>query len=366
MMNLLKVDRFWLTYFLIRLFYLFFTVLVYAKLTPLGDTSRYMSAGFFFTWEIFYRSTFLLDFLGGILGRIGGGSNVLSNLPFTIISFYITKWAIETLNFRKTENNVILLFLISLPNFCIWTSVCSKEVFGLIFSAILGVLIIRFLNGDYNIGKKDFVAFYLCAMFKPQYLLVIVESLLLIYLLKKYCKSLSIKLLVLSFLVFFNILCLYWARDTINQYADIMFVNFDHPNASSTRNENIWIEEDDFFKKAPLGMFVAFWGPSIDQMLSKPAHFVTGLESVIILILFLRMARRPLKRFFFKGKIDIPIVPVYWILFTGICFMHYPFGIFNSGSAIRYRTNFIFLFIILLLYMHSYYNNNQYIKHSKL
>lgn len=361
-----KVDRFWFTYFLIRLFYLFFAVLVYAKLTPLGDTDRYMSAGFFFSWKIFYQSTWLLDFLGGILGGLLGGSNVVSNLPFTVFSFCIIKWAIEELNFKiPAGNNMLLLILISLPNFCVWTSVCSKEVFGLLFSAILGVLIIRFFNRDYKIKKKDWLALYLCLMFKPQYLPAILECLLLIYLFNEYCKNLRSKALLFIFIIAVNVGGLYLVRDTVNMYADIMFLNFDNPEASSNRNENIWMKENDFYKEAPLGMLVAFWGPTINEMFSKPTHFLAGLESIIMLVLFIRMAKQPLIRLVFDGKYNATIIPAYWILFTGICFMHYPFGIFNSGSAIRYRTNFIFLFIILLMYIHFHYQKKHLIRYSK-
>lgn len=350
-----KVNKFWFTYFLIRLFYLLFTILIYNKFTNIGDTFRYLAGSVSFTPNIFINSTNLMDFTGGILGTILGRSGILPNIPFTLLSFYTIKWAIEKLEYRKYINKYILLTIISLPNFCIWTSVCSKETIGLAFSSILGVLLVNYLKGDYKIRERDFFAFYLCLLFKPQYLPFILQGLVCIYWMQKYCKKAISQFLFGLFIISMNVIVLYLISDIVNQYAEMIPIHFTSYDGSSNRNENIWIHENDFFIKAPIGMFTVFFGPTLNEMLSKPTHLIAGIESTFMLILFIYLCWKTISHFYYTSRFNATIIPTYFIIFSGICLLHYPFGIFNPGSAIRYRTNFIFLFIILLMYLYARY-----------
>lgn len=352
-----KVDKFWFTYFIIRVFYLLFAVLIFGRIATLGDTEQYLNAGLHFDVSAFYRSTFLMGCIGGSIGSLLGGSNIISNFPFMLISFGVVKWAIDELNLRKFVGAPLILVLISLPNFCIWTSVCSKEVFGLIFSAIFGVLFVNFLEGRYRLGKRDFLAAYLCVLFKPQYFPFIVQALFLIYLMNEKFKTPKSRLGVGVFFIACNLCGLYLLRDIVNEYADMMYVHFSLDGAESTR-DNIWLKEDDFFYKAPLGMFVAFWGPTLGEMIAKPTHLMAGLESVLLCVLLVYLCSRMLVRFLRGAKVHAVLFPVYFIVITGICLLHYPFGIFNPGSAIRYRTNFIFLFVLLFLHLYVYYKKS--------
>lgn len=350
-----KVNRFWFTYFLIRLFYLLFTILIYGKFTILGDTGRYLGAGINFSPSIFYNSTALMDCVGGLTGTLLGGSNVISNFPSMLISFFSVKWVVEKLEFRKCINKNLLLILISFPNFCIWTSVFSKEMVGLVFSSILGVLLVNYLKGDYKIRKRDFFAFYLCLIFKPQYFPFILQGLVCVYWMQKYCKRAISQFLFGAFVIIMNLFVLYLISDIVNQYAEMIPIHFTSYDGGSNRNENIWIHENDFFIKAPIGMFTAFFGPTLNEMLSKPTHLIAGIESTFMLILFIYLCWKTISHFYYTSRFNATIIPTYFIIFSGICLLHYPFGIFNPGSAIRYRTNFIFLFIILLMYLYARY-----------
>lgn len=352
----IKVDKFWLYYFCIRIFYLFFSVLIYSRLTTLGDTNRYLTASLSSWADLgwLYSSTKMMDAIGSIFGILGG-SNVVSNLPFTILSFCIIKWSIDKFHFRDSIDNRLLLLVISLPNFCVWTSVCSKETVGLFFSAILGSLVLDFLDGNYAIRKKHILAFYLCLVFKPQYLPFILQGLFLIYMMNKYLMSMRAKIFLGVLVILCNLLFLYLISDLINKYASIMYLHFDDPNANSTR-ENIWTEENDFFYEAPLGMFVAFFGPTLSEMLHSPVHLMAGLESCVILGLLLLLGSGLILRLLKKYRLNVIIFFSYFVIITGIALLHYPFGIFNPGSAIRYRTNFLYLFILLFLYLCKYYN----------
>lgn len=345
----IRIERFWFTYFVIRIIYLIFTIYVYAKLTQLGDTARYLTASLSSLTDIslLWNSTKMMDAIGSIIGLLGG-YNILSNLFFTLLSFFTIKWVIDKYDFRQYINNKLLLVILSLPNFCVWTSICSKETIGLLFSAILGSLILDFSNGYYVVKKRHILGIYLCLVFKPQYFPFIAQGLFLIYWMNRFCRTISGKIYLGCFIVLCNLIVLYLFKDVVNEYADVMYTHFNLSDAKSTR-ENLWLNDNDFFYEAPRGMFVAFFGPTLTEMLHSPTHLMAGIESFILLILFIVLGSRFLYRLFYNYKLNVTIFFSYFIIITGIALLHYPFGIFNPGSAIRYRTNFLFLFILLFL-----------------
>ncbi|MDC2014725.1 hypothetical protein ABH007_20630 [Bacteroides thetaiotaomicron] len=356
----IRIDRFWLYYFIIRILFLIFTVYVYARLTQLGDTERYLNASLnsIMDFSFLWNSTKMMDAIGS-LGSVLGGSNILTNLPFTLLSFFTIKWVIDKYQFCQYINNCFLLFILSLPNFCIWTSVCSKETIGLVFSAILGSLVLDFLNGNYVIQKKHLFAVYLCLLFKPQYFLFIAQGLFVIYVMNHFCKTALRKMFFGCLMVVCNLMILYLIKDVVNEYADVMYAHFDLNDAKSTR-DNPWLKANDFFYEAPQGMFVAFFGPTLSEMMHTPTHLIAGIESCVLLILFIILGGKFLYRLLYQYKLNVTIFFSYFIIITGIALLHYPFGIFNPGSAIRYRTNFLFLFILLFLYLQKIYKSKFY------
>lgn len=346
-----RFSKFWLTYFCVRIFYLFFDVFLYNRFSHLGDTSRYLQGGIGDeNGSPLINSTFLMDTIGGILGNLSGGNELLANLPFTIISFYCVYWSITILKISRYINKYLLFVLISLPNFCIWTSVFSKETFGLIFSSILGVLYINFLKGDFKIRFRDLFALYLCIVFKAQYLPFILIGLAYIYLCKKFIKSPYQQMIFGVLIMSIAIVVLYVIRDIVDALALQMYAHFDFPG-SSTR-ENIFTQPGDFYRVAPIGIFIAFVGPTFNEMFASPLALIAGIEGIAIIGIFLMLTSRFLIRIF--SKLRVNPIPFFSIMFTtiGILFIHYPFGIFNMGSAIRYRTNFIYFFILLFIYLY--------------
>jgi len=351
--NRYKINRFWLCYFIIRLFYLLFSVLIYARLTTLGDTENYLSGTIIpFSLRIFFDSTFFMFFFGRIIGSLFLGNMILANFPAMLISFFIIKWAVEKLELRKYINNVFLMTIISFPNFSIWTSIWSKETFGLVFAAIIAVLIIDFIKGNYKIKKIDILGFYLCLLFNPQFMPFILQGLIFIYMAHNFLKYKPMGQLWLA-IVFLciNILFLYIMRDLVNLYAGRMHAYFVFPGAGATR-DNIFLEDYDFFRHLPWGMFIAFFGPTLGEMKENPLHAIAGIESLLKIFFFFYLSKYVFIKTFLKRRIPLVLPISYLMIFTGILFIHYPFGVFNSGSAIRYRSRFIFMFIILLLYLY--------------
>jgi len=346
-----KISRFWLCYFFIRLFYLFFTIYVFRRLTPLGDTGRYLWANVPFSLRLFHDSTYFMDFFGGRIGSFFGRDMLLSNIPAMLISFFTIRWVVEKLSLRKYVNNVLLIITLSLPTFSIWTSVWSKETFGLVFSAIIAVLIINFLNGNYKIKVIDIVGLYLCFLFRPHFLPFIFQGLVFIYIARNFMYHKPASQLGLAIIFFsINILFLFLIRGIINIYVEMLYTHF--PADAGATRDNIFLEEYDFFRYLPWGMFISFFGPTLSEMIETPTHAIAGIESIFILLLFFYLSKHIYIRYLLKLRIPSLLTISYLIIFSGFLLVQYPLGIFNPGSAIRYRSRFIFLFILLLLYLY--------------
>ena len=327
----------------------FFAIYIYSKITILGDTFSYLSGtvqefqdldllsstGFMMKLGHFFKAIFIND--------------AIACFPFLYLAYWGIKYPVQ-----KHGKNLIgpfFIVLLLLPNFNIYTSIISKEAVGCFFSGILASWVINYIEKDFKIKLIFLIASGLCIQFKPQYFIFVFEALLFLYLSSKLKRKFSIALLAI-FIWTVNISAIYLNLDTINKFASLLDLNFYLDSAGSTREISYFQETNGIIHHLPDGMFTAFFGPTMSEMLQKPAHFFAGLESILIvgifsLLVFLSVV---------KHKITSRIFWAYSFIFIGILAVHYPFGIFNPGSAIRYRENFYLLFVILLVYM--YKQNN--------
>jgi hypothetical protein len=351
MISKLKFRKVWVIYFFIKLFYMFFAVLVFSRLTTLGDTLDYLHAPLYLTPHILFSSTELMKF-SGALCKLIFRSDALACLPFMLLSFYGIYYAVNRLNLYRYATIIVIIF--SLPNFCVWTSILGKEAVGCFFSAVIAVMLTQKMKGKYRLKLIDYIALYLCLIFKPQYLLFITQAWVFLTIVKKFKEKKYFPMIFGALIIMLNVATVYFCRDLIDILAKGMAIHFQSsdPNlAHSTRSEKPWLEQYGFFHTAPYGMFIAFFGPTINEMLSKPAQLLAGLESIFLLacLSFLFLPRLKYNIRFFRFN---PIIFVtYVIVFAGILFVQYPFGFLNPGSAIRYRSNFYVLFVVLLIYL---------------
>ena len=327
-----------------------FAITVYSKLTTLGDTFDYLNAPLSFSIKIFYSSTSMMQFLGSLLKTIFK-LDVLACFPFMLLSFYGIYYAVVQLNLYRYAVYILILF--SLPNFGVWTSILGKEAVGCFSLSVIAVIIIKRLRGKYRLKPIHYLALYLCFVFKPQYLIFVLQTIVFLWITNRFADKRYFPLILGSIIILMNLLALYILRDFIDGIARGMAIHFrsNDPNlAQSTRSEAPWLEPYGIFKSAPYGMFIAFFGPTISEMLSKPTQLLAGLESLAMLGCFAFLAipklRYNLAFFRFNPKVFISC----FIIFVGILFIHYPFGFLNPGSAIRYRSNFYPLFVFLTLY----------------
>ena len=335
-------------------------------MTSLGDTSSYLNAPLTLTPSILYSSTDMMFFVGSVLKKIFR-LDVIASLPFMFLSFYGVYYAVDRLNLYRYPKLVLLIM--SMPNFGVWTSVLSKEAVGCFFSGVISVLLVRQIAGDYRYRLIDFLALYLCVIFKPQYILYIGQALVFLRIIKWTNLKPTFTFVLGVIMISANILVLYIFRETIDVLAQGMYVHFiysDPDLAQSTRSAEPWFVPFGVFKEAPYGMFISFVGPTFKEMLSKPTHFISGIESYIIILLYIFLLSHRLLFICKTGQINLKITFVYLVVLLGILFVHYPFGYLNPGSAIRYRENFYLTFSVLFLFLFDYKQIMTHIRASQL
>lgn len=139
-----------------------------------------------------------------------------------------------------------------------------------------------------------------------------------------------------------SLIPLYLFREYLADLSLQLYNHFDTETSQSTRSE-FFITDSDIFDKAFQGMLIAFTGPTLSEVLEthKLLFVFSFIESMLILtyltwrILF-NLEKISLERY------TIALSGILWLMFAA-----YPLSVLNPGSAIRYRTNY-FLVIVLV------------------
>lgn len=341
-----RVDKIWFAYFILKFFYMLFALFVYAKLTTLGDTYRYLAGVEAFGPGLWRDSTALMDTLGYSFSLLLGP--VLANIPFLVLSCIGVYYPVSRLKLTKNQL-ILLLALLSLPSFGVWTSIASKEAFGVFFLGIILGFFIDFIKGNPN--KRYFLlsfCVYLCVIFKPQYLVGISALFTFVFVSRKFALRGFGKIVILILFFVFSFFALYLFRNEINELSFIIPRHFSL-DAGSTRENTIWMNDFDVFRNAPYGMFIAFFGPTLSEALSKPTHLLVFIESALIVGVFLFALLQLFIVTINTGRLNVFFIGVFLTASLWILFVHYPFGVLNPGSAIRYRENF-YAFLVILFY----------------
>ncbi len=325
---------------------MFLALFVYSRFTQLGDTDRYLSGRTYGSTNWWYSSTHMMDFLAHSFSKIVGP--IFANLPFVFLAVYGVYYSVERAGFTYNQKVKVLLFL-SLPSFSIWSSIASKEAMAVFFMGIILGFLFEIIN-KVKITNKPLVilCIYLCVIFKPQYMIGLISIFTFVFLTRTVFKSANSKLFVFVMFLVVSFSVLYFLRDIINDYSYIMPAHFTL-EAGSTRVNDIWVNDYDFFRNAFYGMFIGFWGPTLSESIAKLTHFLVFIESFIVVGTFLILLVPTCLKFIRYKIINIMFISLVIISLSWILFVHYPFGALNPGSAVRYRTNF-FSFLVVVIY----------------
>jgi hypothetical protein len=346
----MRVNKLWISFFALKFGYMFLALFVYSRFTTLGDTDRYLSGQILSLNLWLFNSTLMMDAIAGssafFLGPIWG------NIPFVCLSTYGIYYAVKKLDLEKNEL-LFLLLMLSLPNFGIWTSIASKEAVTVFF---LGVILGFAIDLIKNNRNKDYllvgVAFYLCGVFKPHYLIGIFSLIFYIYTSKKLNLKGEGKLILFVLFYIFSFALLYIFKNEINVLSFQIIDHFDQ-GASATRVNTMWLKDYDIFRNAFFGMMIAFIGPTLSEGLGRPTHLLVLLESLLIVSVFVYLVIRFIYISLKKGRLNIFLVALFAIPASWILFVHYPVGVLNPGSALRYRQGFYGFLAILFCFCYT-------------
>ncbi|WP_439437678.1 hypothetical protein [Salinivibrio costicola] len=329
-----------------RACYYLFAVFVYSKFSQLGDTQAYVNGGYLYR-EDFSSTAYIMSLIGGTIGSFG------TALLAIALSSYALYFLYNKIDYIATNlSKKIILFIIISPSLGIWTSIFSKEMFLLFFMSLAVGALIDFHRGRCNI-MIAVLSFLVVTFMKPHYSLALYLSWIAISLNKLDIKGyrmlfgLGVSILLVFYVGFIKI-------DTIYEYTQLLVNNY-FVNGESSRENNFWIGTYDFFSYAPTGITKAFIGPTLFEAIERPIfipYFIEGFFLYIIVIYLM------LRSIFHRNNIHGLYLALFFSFSLWLLFAHYPVGVINPGSAIRYRSGFIYPMVIFLVYTYSDRLNN--------
>ncbi|MAI34627.1 MAG: hypothetical protein CMM07_23555 [Rhodopirellula sp.] len=314
-----------------------FAVTVFGEMTKLGDSRDYLS-GMYVVRDDVTSPAYLMSVIGIGLYSILGSEFLVYSI-FAFLGAYSLTALIVKANLPRASNIIVILGLSS-PSFTMWSSILSKEAIVLIATC---VFLIDLINIDCRARRSltfwGTMSLFVLCWFKLYYAPIYI-SFLIITLLNRnstynrqnyiFLFGASVVLIGITFSIGFAGLVV-----------DEMPKHFS-TDGGSTRQNDFWNSSIDFFVYLPIGSLISFVGPTIGEVYDKPFLLIVFLESLILILLIISLFQANYTRLVFKKHILILV----FFVFFGFLFVHYPFGIFNQGSAIRYRTNFLlFMFV---------------------
>lgn len=335
----IKFDKLWFYYFLVKIGYVFFAHFIFVKFSILGDTSRYYNSSFIYSFHSLYLSTPLMENIGALLLMVFR-SEVTGSLFVSVVTYIFLYKSVSHLNISRGQLKLLLVVL-SFPSICMWTSVLSKEsIVFIAFCLISPIFSSLYLDKrvDYNkLGAM--LGIYIIAVIKPQFLVSIISICIYLYSLKKFKLRAYSRLFFYIFSVLLMGYFYYIYRVEIYTLMIKMKYYFITEGESSTRNTlDIFDYPNSFLTSIPYGFYLSFFGPNLTEALNKYIFLVFYIESSLVLIYICYLYRWIID----KNKLRVDYV---FVLFVGMFLLmlaHYPFGVYNPGSAIRYRANFLY------------------------
>jgi hypothetical protein len=339
--------------FLYRAAYSIIAQVVVMRLTPISDTKNYQQgifeqeAGGFWqnldlfssgSWSDSQLATGLTAKLGGFFADLFFNSPIMVNIAFQSITFIGLVYLLTSLEGKK---RVLMAGVILLPTFSLWTSIASKEAIVAACVAILsGYLIRMYLYGS-KVGLLHIVVVSILFIFKAHYLIAYVFVIAGCFITRSIKQKATVALLG----GLASLSLLYVVRDRVDDLAmKVQWALQVGGIGRSTRTETFLVDKYDIFFKAPEGIFRTFFGPLITEVFLGPLQMIVFIESTFLLVVLSYLAFRQIRTLPFHSLI-IGVFSIFWMLFP-----NYPFGIYNPGTAIRYRSGWIlFLFAIVIL-----------------
>ncbi|MBB1449632.1 hypothetical protein H5159_00830 [Pseudoalteromonas sp. SG43-1] len=325
-----------------RVFYCLFAIFVYSKFSQLGDTSGYLEGAYLYRND-FTSTAYLMSLIGSTLGNFGSALLSILISTFSIVFLYLKLEPYLSSNGRR-----FFLFITITPSFGMWTSVYSKECILLLFFSLAVGLLIDLCERKKISLIRLVIVFAIVTFMKPHYSISLYLTLLVIYLDRSGVEGLY--LLVLT-IICSALACFFawYLSDTVYEYTQLLSNSY-FVNGASTRENDFWLEQYDFFLYAPVGIVKSFIGPTLFEAVNRimfMPYFLEGLFIFTSLVVF------SYKSVFYKNKLNVFHLAIFLSFTLVLIFSHYPVGIMNPGSSIRYRSGFVFPMICFILFIAS-------------
>lgn len=313
--------------------------------TTLGDSNQYQDVSGFRYESVLANitdSNIIIKNLGALFNLLTGGNVFLINVCYQTVAFYGLYRVLEAL---PTDLRKIVILLLFFPSFSLWTSIAGKESVIVFALGIVCAFIINIYSRDTKSVNLLLLLFalYILWVFKWHYLIPIVFLI--------GAEAISRRTREYTFIAISGSLLsvwpLYYFRDRIDELSYEVLPHHLAGDGRSSR-EAFWVETYDVFVKAPEGIYKSFVGPTMGEAIAaaNPLHVVSFVESVVLLatlfvIVLVRLTTVPLY------NLLISLFAAFWVLFP-----NYPFGVMNPGTAVRYRSGYILLiFVIVIFFM---------------
>ncbi|MFJ1227685.1 hypothetical protein AB8P62_21305 [Yersinia enterocolitica] len=340
---------------IVKIFFTFFAVYIYNQFSHLADSERYLNA--VVSLNNFLDRTQFVDNIFAFLRYLISSKllvNVLISIIFGLSFFCVFKDLLDFIDKR------LLYILFLLPSFQIWTSVAGKEII-----AVAGLLFFVKWVVNIQFGRKNkifylFIGLLFGVLLRPHYgiaYLYLAFSVILLRNIK--VANISKGCYVTTIAIFSMILTLILAI-TIDFWGDKFLVviniikNYFLSSDVSYANRNYipWSTVLDYFNNILWGIPVSLIGPTLRETIDRIIYLPFFIEGVIgfslMIYIFYRLYKISNEDIVYKKYFYFSFIPAMLI----ILLIHYPFGLFNPGAAIRYKQNItplIYFYPLLVL-----------------
>lgn len=340
---------------IVKVLFTLFAVFVYNRFSHLADAERYLNATI--NLNNFLDRTQFVDNIFSLLQYFISSklmTNIFISIMFGLSFFYVFK---DLLNFIDRK---ILYICFLLPSFQIWTSIAGKEVI-----AIAGFLFFIKWLVNVQFGRKNKIIFLglgivFGLLLRPHYGIAYVYLAISSILLSNVKFANFTKwFYILSLIVLSTILMLILAI-TVDTWSikfltvlDIIKNYFLSSDTSYANRYYIqWGTISNYFNNMVWGFFISIVGPTFYETINRVTYAPFFIEGIISFILttyiYYRYYKATENNPFYRKFFYFSFIPATLILLM----IHYPFGIFNPGAAIRYKQNItplIYFYPLLVL-----------------
>ena len=282
----------------------------------------------------------LTQIIAALLGGATGGNPILINIGFQTLAFL---GMVHLLRGVEVAPRRVLAVLFMTPSFSVWSSIASKEAIVVLLVCILMRYLVDILADRDKLRVRYLIAIVLLYVFKPHFVPAMVFAIVVSKLASYTRRPATFALACAVASVAPLVLLWHWVGETVMFYTRALYRE---PGLSS-RGIQFLQSPEDFFLKAPEGIALSFMGPNLSELGGGPLHFVSYAESLAIVAILLAVF-----------IVRAPRIPIYSLVVGGftlfwILIATYPLGVFNPGTAIRYRTDYIIVVFVAVVVLMS-------------